>query len=217
MKLDQLDNSKVPKDEMQDGGLSLEDPINLHSKVPLVTLTCLLDSEFSEKSYKVVMFIWFMQKLQDDLQTMGMKIQLHEDNIRFLRTLKDKLVDSIIDLQGILFFRFLRHFMSFPLLRQVFITVILGKYHASNTPKIENKDGSDTQSEDKPSDQKQILLQENTAASILCHLKTNPKMLASDPTLSDDVLGVVAELGNVDDNTLNRSLLLPYICFSSFK
>lgn len=158
MKLDQLDNSKVPKDEMQDGGLSLEDPINLHSK-----------------------------KLQDDLQTMGMKIQLHEDNIRFLRTLKDKLVDSIIDLQ-----------------------VILGKYHASNTPKIENKDGSDTQSEDKPSDQKQILLQENTAASILCHLKTNPKMLASDPTLSDDVLGVVAELGNVDDNTLN-SLLSEYL------
>ncbi|XP_038878420.1 protein DEFECTIVE IN MERISTEM SILENCING 3-like [Benincasa hispida] len=158
MKLDQLDNSKVPKDEMQDGGLSLEDPVNLHSK-----------------------------KLQDDLQTMGMKIQLHEDNIRFLRTLKDKLVDSIIDLQ-----------------------VILGKYHASNTPKIENKDVSDTQSEDEPSDQEQILQQENTAASILCQLKTNPKMLASDPTLSDDVLGVVAELGNVDDNTLS-SLLSEYL------
>ncbi|XP_050942833.1 protein DEFECTIVE IN MERISTEM SILENCING 3 isoform X1 [Cucumis melo] len=158
MKLEEFDNFKVPKDEMQDVELSHEDPINLHSK-----------------------------KLQDDLQTMGMKIQLHEDNIRFLRTLKDKLVDSIIDLQ-----------------------VILGKYHASNSPKIENKDGSDTQSEDKPSYQKAILQQENSAASILCHLKTNPKMLASDPTMSEDVLGVVAELGHVEDDTLS-SLLSEYL------
>uniref|UniRef100_A0A0A0L6R1 Protein DEFECTIVE IN MERISTEM SILENCING 3 n=2 Tax=Cucumis sativus TaxID=3659 RepID=A0A0A0L6R1_CUCSA len=158
MKLDEFDNYKVPKDEMQDVALSHEDPISLHSK-----------------------------KLQDDLQTMGMKIQLHEDNIRFLKTLKDKLVDSIIDLQ-----------------------VTLGKYHASNTPKIENKDGSDTQSEDEPSYQKGILQQENTAASILCHSKTNPKMLASDPTLSDDVLGVVAELGHVKDNNLS-SLLSEYL------
>lgn len=158
MKLDEIDKCRVPKDEMQEGGLSHEDPTNLRSK-----------------------------KLQDDLQTLGTKLQLHEDNIRFLRTLKDKFVDSIIDLQ-----------------------VTLGKYHASSTPKIETQDGADTQSEDKPSDQKQILQQENSAASILCQLKTNPKMLASDPTLSDDVLGVVAELGKVDDSVLS-SLLSEYL------
>ncbi|KAG7014701.1 Protein DEFECTIVE IN MERISTEM SILENCING 3 [Cucurbita argyrosperma subsp. argyrosperma] len=158
MKLDEIDKCRVPKDEMQEGGLSHEDPTNLRSK-----------------------------KLQDDLQTLGTKLQLHEDNIRFLRTLKDKLVDSIIDLQ-----------------------VTLGKYHASSTPKIETQDGADTQTEDKLSDQKQILQEENSAASILCQLKTNPKMLASDPTLSDDVLGVVAELGKVDDSVLS-SLLSEYL------
>ncbi|XP_022141241.1 protein DEFECTIVE IN MERISTEM SILENCING 3-like [Momordica charantia] len=158
MKLDQIDKLKVLKNELQDGGLSPADPIDVCSK-----------------------------RLQDDLQTLGMKIQLHEDNIRFLKTLKDKLVDSIIDLQ-----------------------VVLGKYHLSSTPGIENKDGSDTQSEDKASDQKKILEQENTAAGILCQLRTNPKMLASDPTLIDDVLGVVAELGKVDDSSLG-SLLSEYL------
>ena len=33
MKLDEFDNDKVPKDEMQDVALSHEDQINLHSKV----------------------------------------------------------------------------------------------------------------------------------------------------------------------------------------
>lgn len=59
MKLEEFDNFKVPKDEMQDVELSHEDPINLHSKVSRVTLTCLLDSEFNERSYKLVVFIWF--------------------------------------------------------------------------------------------------------------------------------------------------------------
>lgn len=105
----------------------------------------------------------------------------------------------------------------FQHLHKFLSTVILGKYHASSTPTIENKDdSSDTQSEDKPSDQKQILQQENSAASILCQLKTNPKMLASEPTLNDDVLGVVAELGTVDDSSLSRSLLLQITFVSHF-
>lgn len=115
MKLDEIDKCRVPKDEMQEGGLSHEDPTNLRSKVPQVSFFAYLFSRvywilsLVTKVTKFVcmyvcMFICFMQKLQDDLQTLGTKLQLHEDNIRFLRTLKDKLVDSIIDLQGIFFF-----------------------------------------------------------------------------------------------------------------
>lgn len=47
-----------------------------------------------------------MQKLQDDLHMLGMKIKEHEENIKFLQTQKIKLDDSILDLQGIIIFLF---------------------------------------------------------------------------------------------------------------
>ena len=43
-----------------------------------------------------------MQKLQDDLRMLGMKIKQHEDSIKLLKTQKNKLDDSILDIQGIL-------------------------------------------------------------------------------------------------------------------
>lgn len=39
MKLDQIDKSKVPNDEMQDGGLSIEDSSSIRSKVLQFTFT----------------------------------------------------------------------------------------------------------------------------------------------------------------------------------
>ena len=47
-----------------------------------------------------------MQKLQDDLHMLGTKIKEHEDSIKFLKTQKNKLDDSILDLQGIIIFLF---------------------------------------------------------------------------------------------------------------
>lgn len=44
-----------------------------------------------------------MQKLQDDLHMLGMKIKEHEENLKFLKTQKSKLDDSILDLQGMIF------------------------------------------------------------------------------------------------------------------
>lgn len=47
-----------------------------------------------------------MQKFQDDLQKLGLRIKQHEDNIKFLRTQKNSLDDSILDLQGMHYFKF---------------------------------------------------------------------------------------------------------------
>lgn len=41
-----------------------------------------------------------LQKLQDDLQELGLKIKHHEDNLKYLNTLKSNLDESILDMQG---------------------------------------------------------------------------------------------------------------------
>lgn len=41
------------------------------------------------------------QKLQDDLEGVGRKIKHHEENIRYLKTSKRKLDESIFNKQGI--------------------------------------------------------------------------------------------------------------------
>ena len=53
-----------------------------------------------------------MQRLQDDLQMLGMKIKGHEDNIKFLNAQNNKLDDLILDLQGIIFFFILFIFIN---------------------------------------------------------------------------------------------------------
>jgi hypothetical protein len=47
-----------------------------------------------------------VQKIQDDLHMLGMKIKEHEENIKSLKTQNNKLDDSILDLQGIIVFSF---------------------------------------------------------------------------------------------------------------
>lgn len=41
-----------------------------------------------------------LQKLEDDLQQLGEKIKHHEDNVSYLKSLRNKLEDSIVDMQG---------------------------------------------------------------------------------------------------------------------
>lgn len=41
-----------------------------------------------------------LQKYQDDLQKLGIRIKEHEDIIKFLRTQKNSIDESILNLQG---------------------------------------------------------------------------------------------------------------------
>ncbi|XP_060675501.1 protein DEFECTIVE IN MERISTEM SILENCING 3 isoform X2 [Ziziphus jujuba] len=150
MQVDQKETSVVVKDEMQNGGFSQAESIIYHSK-----------------------------KLQDDLQTIGMKIKQHEENIKFLNSKRAKLDDEIVDLK-----------------------VFLNSHHPSSTPKIENEAHSDLQSEEETTEQ--ILRHEKSAAGIICQLKTRHGSQASHLTLIKDVLGIVATLAKVDDDNLSR-------------
>ncbi|XP_024029766.1 protein DEFECTIVE IN MERISTEM SILENCING 3 [Morus notabilis] len=123
--------------------------------------------------------IHYSKRLQDDLHMIGMKIKQHEDNIKFLKSQKNKLDDSILDLQ-----------------------VALGKYHSSSATTIENEDPSHRQSEEEIHEQ--ITQQEKSAAGILCQLKARHSSQASHLTLAKDVLGIVATLGKVGDDNLSR-------------
>ncbi|KAL1069641.1 hypothetical protein V6Z11_D12G280400 [Gossypium hirsutum] len=118
------------------------------------------------------------EKLQDDLRMLGMKIKQHEDSLKLLRNQKNKLDDTILDMQ-----------------------VTLGKYHSSSSPGV-NKDESHLQSEHETTEQ--ILRHEKSAAGILCQLKAHHGSQASHLSLTKDVLGVVATLGKVDDENLSR-------------
>lgn len=42
-----------------------------------------------------------LQKLQDDLHELGLKIKHHEDNVKYLKTLQSNLDESVQDMQGI--------------------------------------------------------------------------------------------------------------------
>ena len=83
-----------------------------------------------------------------------------------------------------------------------FLSVILGKYHSSSAPKTENEDNSNLQSEEETTEQ--ILQHEKSAAGVFCQLKTRHGTHASHLALTKDVLGIVASLGNVEDENLSR-------------
>ncbi|XP_022957775.1 protein DEFECTIVE IN MERISTEM SILENCING 3-like isoform X2 [Cucurbita moschata] len=149
MQVDQSDKSLVMSGDMQNGG-------------------------FTHAEY----IFNFSKKLEEDLQTFGMKIKQHEDNIKFLKTQKNKLDESILDLQG--------------------------KYHSSGTPVAENEVHSHPQSEEETMEQ--IMRQEMSAAGIICRLNTHHGIQAYNITLTKDVLGIVARLGKLDDDNLGRLL-----------
>ncbi|KAJ4726666.1 Defective in meristem silencing 3 [Melia azedarach] len=125
--------------------------------------------------------IYNSKRLQDDLHTIGLKIKQHEDNIRLLKTHRYKLDDSILDLQ-----------------------VILGKYHSSSAPEVDNEDHSNHHSEEETTER--ILQHENTAAAVLSQMKMHYGTQASLLQVTQDVLGIVASLGKVEDENLSRLL-----------
>ncbi|XP_031247508.1 protein DEFECTIVE IN MERISTEM SILENCING 3-like [Pistacia vera] len=61
---------------------------------------------------------------------LGLKIKLHEDHIKLLKSQSNKLDDSVLESQ-----------------------VILGKYHSSSGPKTENEDHFNLQSEEETTGQ----------------------------------------------------------------
>ncbi|KAJ6969467.1 protein DEFECTIVE IN MERISTEM SILENCING 3-like [Populus alba x Populus x berolinensis] len=132
-----------------------------------------------EDSHKPETILYNSKKLQEDLHVLGMKIKHHEDNIKFLKSHKNKLDDSILDLQ-----------------------VTLGKYHSSTMPNNENDAHYSNQSEDETMEQ--ILQHEKSGAGILCRLKMSHGTQISHLSFTNDVLGVVATLGKVDDDNLGR-------------
>lgn len=130
---------------------------------------------FSKAEY----FVCSSKKLQDDLKLLGLKIKQHEDNLKFLKNQKNNLDDSILDMQ-----------------------VVLGKYHSSSALKTENEGPSNEQSEGETT--AQILRHENSAAGILCQMKSRHVIQSPHVPLTKDVLGIVATLGKVDDDNLSR-------------
>ncbi|KAK4277569.1 hypothetical protein QN277_015547 [Acacia crassicarpa] len=121
------------------------------------------------------------QKLQGDLQMLGTKIKHHEDSLYSLKEEKNKLDDSIINLQG-----------------------IIGSLCPISTPKIDDGDRCPPGNEEEITEK--ILQHKESAAGILCELKSNQGTQASHLMLLKDVVGVVATLGKVDDDNLSRLL-----------
>ncbi|CAA0824688.1 Protein DEFECTIVE IN MERISTEM SILENCING 3 [Striga hermonthica] len=121
------------------------------------------------------------QKLQDDLQELGQRIKHHEDNIKYFKCLTNRLDGSILDMQ-----------------------VAIGKYRTGNFSGSGNEGPVSMESEEDVL--QQILKYENSAAAMLCKMKYNREAQASDHSSTEDVLGVVAILGKVDDANLSRLL-----------
>lgn len=78
----------------------------------------------------------------------------------------------------------------------------LGTYELSSAPMMEAEDYSCVESEEETVDH--IIKHEKSAAGILCSLKTSLGSQASHLLLTKDVLGIVAQLGKVDDDNLSR-------------
>ncbi|XP_021729111.1 protein DEFECTIVE IN MERISTEM SILENCING 3-like [Chenopodium quinoa] len=120
------------------------------------------------------------KKLQDEVEKTGSKMKQHEDNIKFLKAQKNQLDDAILDLQ-----------------------VSLGKYLSSSAA-TKTEDGNTSHVQNEEETIKQILKHENSAAGIYCQLKNNHDSQTSNLSLREDVLGIVASLGKVDDDNLSR-------------
>ncbi|CAH9069961.1 unnamed protein product [Cuscuta europaea] len=118
------------------------------------------------------------KKRQDALEEAGLRVKHHEENMKFLKTKKNKLDDSIIDLQ-----------------------VALGKYHSATSPAIENDGLSYVRSEEETIER--ILKHEKSAAAIFCQLKTLHGIREYNSPITKDVLGVVATLARVEDDKLS--------------
>ncbi|KAG2326853.1 hypothetical protein Bca4012_035758 [Brassica carinata] len=115
-------------------------------------------------------------RIQSDLEAMGIKLKQHEDSLKFLKAQKNKLDESILDLQ-----------------------VHMSKLHSSGTTRSENN----VQDEDI---NEQILRHANSAAGVLSHVLSLHCSQASQLNSTKGVVGVVAKLGKVSDENLSQVL-----------
>lgn len=82
--------------------------------------------------------------------------------------------------------------------------VILGKNNSSSTPMlVDGEDRSHKQNQKETIEH--IMQHEKSAAGVVCQLKHHADLASS----TNDVLGVVATLGTVNDDNVSR--LLPFI------
>lgn len=147
------------------------------------------------------------KRLQSDLEAMGNKIKQHEDNLKFLKSQKNKLDESIVDLQGSRFnkrYRGLRFSCELLCILFICFAVLMSKLHSSATPRNENHD-TNIQGEDI---NEQILRHEKSAAGVLCLVEARHGAQASQLTLTKGVVGIVAKLGKVNDEKLSQ--LVPF-------
>ncbi|XP_054814381.1 protein DEFECTIVE IN MERISTEM SILENCING 3-like isoform X2 [Prosopis cineraria] len=120
------------------------------------------------------------QNLKNNGESLENKIKQHEENLRFLTSQANRIDESILDLQ-----------------------VSLGRYHSTHVTGIENGNGALEAEEETI---QQILKKENTAAGILCWLKSNTLSWASNAVFTKDVVGVVASLARVASAELSQVL-----------
>ena len=92
--------------------------------------------------------------------------------------------------------------MKVYFLTKSFFSVTVGKYHSANANKAENEDHLHRQTEEEIVEQ--ILQYEKSAAGVLCQLKTRHGTQAANLPMIQDVMGIVAMLGKVDDDNLSR-------------
>lgn len=71
-------------------------------------------------------FVVSLQKYQDDLQKLGLRIKQHEDIIKLLRTQKNSIDESILNLQGM---RYWCQQSALSTIMYIFIYEITGKLH----------------------------------------------------------------------------------------
>ncbi|KAL5998928.1 hypothetical protein ACLOJK_009876 [Asimina triloba] len=117
--------------------------------------------------------------LQEELQKIGLRIKHHEDNLKFLKSQSNSLEESILDVQ-----------------------VSLAKNHYSAVVSSGSQNANQMHTE--KSTIEHILKQENTAAAILCQLKTHRGGHPTNLPLTRDVLGIVATLGKAEDDNHSR-------------
>ncbi|KAJ4827838.1 hypothetical protein Tsubulata_012980 [Turnera subulata] len=122
----------------------------------------------------------FQTNHKGNIERLRKDIARHGDNLILLKTEADRLDKSILDLQA-----------------------SLVKDRSSSVPS--NTDGKSA-SHSEEETRKQILEQRNSAAGILCWMKTHHAILASNLPLINDVLGVVATLASVDNDNISRLL-----------
>ncbi|KAJ7951315.1 protein DEFECTIVE IN MERISTEM SILENCING 3-like [Quillaja saponaria] len=116
----------------------------------------------------------------DNTKSLETKIKRHQDNLKFLNSQANHLDESILDLQ-----------------------VSLARYHSAKITKTENVNGAFHTEEEAVA---QLLLKEDSAASILCLVEARHLAQTPNLALTKDVVGVVATLAWVGDDNLSRML-----------